>query len=153
MSRYIDAEEFYASQVARCWGEPLVGTCTDDNARLYDEIQKFPAADVAEVRHGRNVTNMHPVDEFICSECGLILRDLTETRIDEENEDECYFEFECRDCKWWTKQEDSAQGRCELCGFYPTGEWYCANGERKEYVEELKEMKLKGRRNDTQGVI
>lgn len=44
------------------------------------------------------MTDMHPVDEFICSECGLILRDLTETRIDEENEDECYFEFECKYC-------------------------------------------------------
>lgn len=36
----------------------------------------------------------------------------------------------CKDCTWWTKQEDSIQGRCELGGFYPTGEWYCANGER-----------------------
>lgn len=110
MSRYIDAEEFYASQVARCWGEPLVGTCTDDNARLYDEMQKFPAADVAEVRHGRNVTNMHPVDEFICSECGLILRDLTETRIDEENEDECYFEFECNYCPNCGAEMDGNEG-------------------------------------------
>lgn len=49
MSRYIDADEFYVSQTARCWGEPLVGTCTNDNVKLYDEIQKFPTADVAEV--------------------------------------------------------------------------------------------------------
>jgi hypothetical protein len=38
----------------------------------------------------------------------------------------------CRDCRWWTKQEKSLQGRCELAGFYPTGEWFCANGERAE---------------------
>lgn len=56
------------------------------------------AAILRMLRRGRNVTDMHPVDEFICSECGLILRDLTETRIDEENEDECYFEFECKYC-------------------------------------------------------
>lgn len=49
MSRYIDADEFYVSQTARCWGEPLVGTCTNDNVKLYDEIQKFPTADVVEV--------------------------------------------------------------------------------------------------------
>lgn len=49
MSRYISADEFYVSQTARCWGEPLVGTCTNDNAKLYDEIQKFPTADVVEV--------------------------------------------------------------------------------------------------------
>lgn len=36
----------------------------------------------------------------------------------------------CRDCRWWTKQEKSLQGRCELGGFYPTGGWFCANGER-----------------------
>lgn len=36
----------------------------------------------------------------------------------------------CKDCKWWTKQSHSIQGRCELGGFYPTGGWFCANGER-----------------------
>lgn len=38
----------------------------------------------------------------------------------------------CRDCKWWTKQKDSVQGRCGMYGRYPTGAWYCANGERSE---------------------
>lgn len=40
----------------------------------------------------------------------------------------------CKDCKWWTKQEKSIQGRCALNGMYPTGGWYCANG-RREYDE------------------
>ena len=34
----------------------------------------------------------------------------------------------CKDCKWWTKQETSLQGRCDAYGMYPTGEWYCARG-------------------------
>lgn len=38
----------------------------------------------------------------------------------------------CKDCEWWTKQEDSAQGRCTLLGIYPTGAWYCGNGRRTE---------------------
>lgn len=38
----------------------------------------------------------------------------------------------CRDCDWWTKQPDSAQGRCALSGTYPTGGWYCANARRRE---------------------
>lgn len=38
----------------------------------------------------------------------------------------------CKDCEWWTKQEKSIQGRCALHGIYPTGGWYCGNGERKE---------------------
>jgi len=37
----------------------------------------------------------------------------------------------CKDCHWWTKQEDSLQGRCALSGKYPTGGWYCANGRRR----------------------
>lgn len=38
----------------------------------------------------------------------------------------------CRDCRWWTKQEKSIQGRCALTGTYPTGGWYCGNGERRD---------------------
>lgn len=68
MSRYIDADKFYASQVKRCLGEPLLGTCTNDNALLRDEIQKFPAADVKEVKHGEWITDK---DGYVtCSECG-----------------------------------------------------------------------------------
>ena len=37
----------------------------------------------------------------------------------------------CRDCYWWTKQPDSAQGRCALSGTYPTGGWYCANARER----------------------
>ena len=33
----------------------------------------------------------------------------------------------CRSCKWWTQQQNSIQGRCELLKIYPTGSWYCAN--------------------------
>lgn len=32
----------------------------------------------------------------------------------------------CKNCYWWTKQDDSLQGRCARYGFYPTGYWYCA---------------------------
>ena len=38
----------------------------------------------------------------------------------------------CQNCMYWTKMKDSAQGRCALFCHYPTGGWYCANGERKE---------------------
>ena len=37
------------------------------------KIKNIPAADVASVVHGKNITDMHPVDEFICSECGINL--------------------------------------------------------------------------------
>ena len=38
----------------------------------------------------------------------------------------------CKDCAYWTKIKDSAQGRCALFCHYPTGSWYCANGEKEE---------------------
>ena len=45
-----------------------------------------------------NTTKMHPVDEFICSECGAIFRDCSLTVIDEETEDERCLEFEFSYC-------------------------------------------------------
>ena len=38
----------------------------------------------------------------------------------------------CQECKWWSKQEASIQGRCALHGLYPTGGWFCANAEKSE---------------------
>lgn len=50
-------------------------------------------------RHGENLTNNHPVDEFICSECGLITRDNASWEIDEDADgDETQYEFEIRFC-------------------------------------------------------
>lgn len=37
----------------------------------------------------------------------------------------------CKDCDWWTKQEDSVQGRCALMQMYPAGGWYCGNARRR----------------------
>lgn len=41
----------------------------------------------------------------------------------------------CKHCKYWNKQKYSSQGKCVLNGNYPTGEWYCANGDRDEVQE------------------
>ena len=41
----------------------------------------------------------------------------------------------CKDCDWWTKHEDSLQGRCALLQMYPTGEWFCGNARRREVAE------------------
>jgi hypothetical protein len=54
----------------------------------------------------------------------------------------------CRDCRWWTKQEKSLQGRCELAGFYPTGEWFCANGERSNCGSDMMEPNLDTTKGD-----
>lgn len=41
----------------------------------------------------------------------------------------------CENCRWWKKQADSAQGRCQLAGNYPTGKWYCGDGKACENDE------------------
>ena len=38
----------------------------------------------------------------------------------------------CKECKWWTKQDDSLQGRCALLQIYPTGGWFCGSAERRK---------------------
>lgn len=41
----------------------------------------------------------------------------------------------CGECKFWTKQTDSIQGRCALFGMYPTSTWFCGNARRREDAE------------------
>ena len=65
---------------------------------VYAVIETFPAADVIEVKHGENITKENPVDEFICSKCGLIIRDISRTEIDEESGDELQYEYEPKYC-------------------------------------------------------
>ena len=44
--------------------------CGLDEAEIV--LLQTPTADVQEVRHGKNITKIKPVDEFECSECGFI---------------------------------------------------------------------------------
>lgn len=41
----------------------------------------------------------------------------------------------CGECKFWTKQTDSIQGRCALFGMYPTSTWFCGNARREKDAE------------------
>ena len=68
------------------------------NNTLYDEMKNLPTADVAPVVHGKNLTECNPVDEFICSHCGAIFRDVALCKIDEDSGDESYYEFEFKLC-------------------------------------------------------
>lgn len=45
-----------------------------------------------------NISDYHPVDEFICSKCGLIMRELQRYEIDEDTDDENCYEFEFKYC-------------------------------------------------------
>lgn len=60
-------------------------------------INSAPTADVQEVRHGKNVTPFHPADEFICSECGIAFKEMSEYIIEDDVYREFYFKF-CPNC-------------------------------------------------------
>ena len=60
-------------------------------------VNLMPTADVQEVRHGKNVTPFHPADEFICSECGIVFKDMNEYIIEDDVYREFYFKI-CPNC-------------------------------------------------------
>ena len=63
-----------------------------------DITDRLPASDVQEVKHGKNLTKAHPVDEFICSECGYMTEDCTEKKYSQDG-DYCYLcEYEYKFC-------------------------------------------------------
>ena len=75
-----------------------------------EELVKNGLAFKDEGKQARNITQDNPVDEFICSECGVKLRDLSEWRHDEEVGDEVLCEYECKfcpECGARVKREDT----------------------------------------------
>lgn len=101
MSRYIDADKL----VAWCQRTYQVQSTVGGKAYVSDfltAVDSCPTADVEEIRHGKSISEKHYSDEFICSECGLIMRECCRYEIDEDadGDESCYgFEFKyCPRC-------------------------------------------------------
>ena len=75
-------------------GTVLVGKGLSYYGELLGCVEDVPAADAAPVHHGRNETQMNPVDEFICSECGFTVQDFEGYN----NEEEVYYGFNPHYC-------------------------------------------------------
>ena len=60
-------------------------------------VKSQPTADVQEVRHGKNITKINPVDEFECSECGFIC-EMSEIYYDDENKFYTYRDYNPKFC-------------------------------------------------------
>lgn len=88
MSRYIDEdkvlEKLYDTQLYD----------SDDNILFEEILDNTPTADVQEVKYGKNVTDINPVDEFICSECGFICKELSGY----DKEEDVHYEYEPKFC-------------------------------------------------------
>ena len=75
--------------------------------QCFDIADYLLANNVNFVEKGRNFTENHPVDEFVCSECEFICEDWTEVVYDEDANDRNNREFEFRYCpKCGCKLED-----------------------------------------------
>ena len=55
-------------------------------------------ADITAKICGKNIAEAHPVDEFVCSNCGICLMEWCRVVIDEESGDEFYYEYEFKHC-------------------------------------------------------
>lgn len=91
MAEYID-RDIVLTLISNKLENQRRGTAFDDGLhcgleRALGIIEDINIADVAPAVHGKNITEMHPVDEFICSKCGIVITDFC--RYDPE-EDACY---------------------------------------------------------------
>lgn len=64
-------------------------------AKLEDKIEQ---GTLKEEKTCKNISEMHPVDGFTCSECGISLEDYCEKEVDEESGDITYREYMLRYC-------------------------------------------------------
>ena len=98
MTRYIDADKlkerigFYCDHTTESCGEHYAYN------KAFCEIERMPTADVVEVKHGENIGTLHPVDEFICSECGIVLEGWTKVVTDEDDGEMYFYEYEFKYC-------------------------------------------------------
>ena len=87
--RLIDAD---AVNVKQWFASP------DNRKRMTEALAAAPTIAAEPVRHGENVSGVHPTDEFLCSRCGFSC-EITELRRDEcgMGEANCY-EYDCKYC-------------------------------------------------------
>lgn len=80
MSRYIDAHKLQEE---------------NEKAEFYAYVPEI--CEAVKVMYGKNITKMHPADEFICSKCGVCFRDVSEYDSAEDVCKEFYFKY-CPNC-------------------------------------------------------
>lgn len=77
-------------------------SCCTDIDDIFTEVERTideqPTADVQEIRYGKNITKIHPVDEFVCSECGYMNEDCTQKKYNEDGDYYYICEYEYKFC-------------------------------------------------------
>lgn len=124
-------EETWAGQYSKC---PLIEApepCEDTVSRqaAIKAIMSVPDGNWRSVRYANEIKKLSSAQPDLSSYSDKLWRSAYERGKRDAQPDI----IRCRDCYWWTKQEDSLQGRCDRYGTYPTGYWYCAAArERRE---------------------
>lgn len=67
-------------------------------SRLAELEDKIESGELCEQKTCKNFSEKHPVDEFICSECGFHYEDFSETKYDEDGEYSYKVEFVTKYC-------------------------------------------------------
>lgn len=103
MAEYIEREK--VEELIKNYGKGAIsdGLKTldpvDDIVSLVRGLDLIPAADVAPVIHGKNLYNGHPVDGFICSNCGFYTEEIGRYIPDEDDPDISFcYEYEFKFC-------------------------------------------------------
>ena len=99
--KYIECEAF----IEKCkkiidedWNKKASPISWSDAYIMFiDDIEEQPTADAQEVRHGKNITKINPVDEFECSECGFVC-EICENIYDDEYTLDCQREYNPKFC-------------------------------------------------------
>ena len=70
-----------------------------DNEWFCAEVNRIPAADVVEARHGANIgEDYDAVDQFVCSKCGVELQGWYRVERDMDDGEETHHEYVMRFC-------------------------------------------------------
>ena len=78
--------------------ESLEKEFTRRSQRLRELQGKIEQGTLIEQKTCKNISEMHPVDGFTCSECGISIEDYSEKEVDEQNGDITYREYMLRYC-------------------------------------------------------
>lgn len=97
MSKYYDLDKLKGLIEAKA--ETLIG----DGAIAFYAVAKWldflPAADVAPVIHAHNAgTDYAACDQFVCSKCGIELRDWVRVERDQDDGEEYHYEYRFKRC-------------------------------------------------------
>ena len=50
------------------------------------------------MKKGRNLSDIHPADKFVCSECGIVLEEWVRVEYDPDNDDTTNYEYVFKFC-------------------------------------------------------